>query len=59
MFNHSLHENPYHIAVIKERLTRHLTEAFADIRDEIAAAFSEHIPAPDNGSESACSVKFD
>ncbi|KAF7792532.1 hypothetical protein EIP86_003573 [Pleurotus ostreatoroseus] len=49
MFNHSLHENPYHIAVIKERLTRHLTEAFADIRDEIAAAFSEHIPAPDNG----------
>lgn len=44
-----VHENPYHIPVIREKLTRHIASVFPDIMDELALAFSEFIPAKADG----------
>ncbi|KAJ3543507.1 hypothetical protein NM688_g5847 [Phlebia brevispora] len=49
MFGHSLHSNPYHVAVVRQQLTRHLGTVFPDIRDEIVAAFGDNIPARSDG----------
>ncbi|KAK1231303.1 hypothetical protein PQX77_005583 [Marasmius sp. AFHP31] len=39
-----IHENPYHIDVVRGALTRNISARFDDVRDELKAAFDEYIP---------------
>ncbi|KAK1231304.1 hypothetical protein PQX77_005584 [Marasmius sp. AFHP31] len=39
-----IHENPYHIDVIRGTLTRNIGARFDDVRDELKTAFNEYIP---------------
>ncbi|KAK7047214.1 hypothetical protein VNI00_006880 [Paramarasmius palmivorus] len=43
-----IHTNPYHVEVIRTPLTRNINVRFDDIRDEIIAAFSDHITTQDH-----------
>uniref|UniRef100_A0A0W0EXE4 Cytochrome P450 n=1 Tax=Moniliophthora roreri TaxID=221103 RepID=A0A0W0EXE4_MONRR len=43
-----LDTNPYHIDIIRTPLTRNIGARFADIRDEIIAAFNDNIPIKEN-----------
>ncbi|EPQ50638.1 cytochrome P450 [Gloeophyllum trabeum ATCC 11539] len=40
----NIHENGYHIPIVRSQLTRSLTPLFPDVRDEIVAAFSDVVP---------------
>jgi hypothetical protein len=42
-----VHLDPYHVAVVRGLLTRHLGICFPDIYDEVVAAFSDLIPVTD------------
>jgi hypothetical protein len=39
-----VHLDPYHVAVVRVPLTRHLGICFPDIYDEVVTAFSDLIP---------------
>jgi len=39
--------NPYHIDVIRSPLTRSIGAGFADVHDEVKAAFANRIPVTD------------
>ena len=41
--------NPYHVHTIQSQLTRSLLACFGDVRDEIAQAFEDLIPAKADG----------
>ncbi len=51
MFGQVFHDNPYHIGVIRQQLTRHISATFPDIQDETELAFEELVPATTNGGE--------
>ncbi len=40
----SISADPYHLEVIGGALTRNIAACFADVQDEIRAAFIDHIP---------------
>ncbi|KAE9389794.1 cytochrome P450 [Gymnopus androsaceus JB14] len=40
--------NPYHVAVVRTPLTRNIATRFAEVRDEIVAAFADLIPAQED-----------
>ncbi|EMD42271.1 hypothetical protein CERSUDRAFT_110800 [Gelatoporia subvermispora B] len=42
-------EDPFHVEVIKEKLTRNLGNILPDVMDEIQHAFNEYIPAEGDG----------
>ena len=44
-----IHHNPYHVAVIRNHLTRQLVAVFPDIRDEIVLSFEELLPMSTDG----------
>ncbi|RDB20448.1 hypothetical protein Hypma_012416 [Hypsizygus marmoreus] len=39
-----IHRDPYHVATVRTPLTRNLAARFDDVQDEIAEAFTDHIP---------------
>ncbi|TFK68395.1 cytochrome P450 [Pluteus cervinus] len=41
-------EDPYHLSTVRTPLTRNLAARFAEVQDEITAAFSEFVPATDD-----------
>ncbi|KAI0059480.1 cytochrome P450 [Artomyces pyxidatus] len=43
-----VHHDPYHIPIIRSQLTRNLGKLFADVRDELVAAFNDQIPVQDD-----------
>jgi hypothetical protein len=38
---------PYHVPVVRTSLTRNIAARFAEIEDEITAAFGDYIPVTD------------
>ena len=42
-------EDPYHVHVVRERLTHTLPEYLPDVLDELMLAVSDHIPAHHGG----------
>lgn len=54
IFGPRLRENPYYATVIRNQLTKHLASTFADIQDEIAAGFTDCIPATADGDSVLC-----
>lgn len=52
-------EDPFHVEVIKEKLTRNLGNILPDVMDEIQHAFNEYIPAEGDGlCRSRCMAFF-
>ncbi|TFK70908.1 cytochrome P450 [Pluteus cervinus] len=43
-----LHDDLYHVVAVRNPLTRNLPARFSELQDEIAAAFSEYVPATDD-----------
>ncbi|TFK68396.1 cytochrome P450 [Pluteus cervinus] len=43
-----LQEDLYHVSTVRTPLTRNLAARFSEVQDEIAAAFSEFVPATDD-----------
>ncbi|PCH36973.1 cytochrome P450 [Wolfiporia cocos MD-104 SS10] len=41
----NVHNNPYHIPIVRSQLTRNIGALFSEICDEIVAAFDDEIPA--------------
>ncbi|ESK83522.1 cytochrome p450 [Moniliophthora roreri MCA 2997] len=52
----ALHNNPYHIEVIRTLLTRNIVPRFDDLRDEIVAAFNDNIPVKDHAVEAVHNI---
>lgn len=50
IFGHEVHEDPFHVGIIRDKLTRNLVSLFGDVYDEIGTAFHELIPANENGA---------
>lgn len=46
-------EDQFHVAVVRDKLTRSLQALCPDVLEEVSAAFQEHIPATDGKSTSA------
>ncbi|KAJ3712730.1 cytochrome P450 [Lentinula raphanica] len=40
--------HPYHVAIVRTPLTRHIATRFAEVRDEIVSTFAHHIPPRDD-----------
>jgi len=49
MIGPQIRSDPYHVSIVRAPLTRSLGARYEDIRDEIAASFSDMIPANGNG----------
>ncbi|PBK94064.1 cytochrome P450 [Armillaria gallica] len=49
--NRSIGADPYHAEVIRGALTRNIAACFADVQDEIRAAFIDHIPMTEDWIE--------
>ena len=43
------HENPYHVTVVRQHLTRQLATVFSDMHDELVTAFDELVPVGVHG----------
>jgi len=43
-----LHVDPYHVAVVRTQITRNIASRFSEVRDEIVAAFADHIPVQED-----------
>ncbi len=43
-FGRSNRLDPYHLDVVRGALTRNIASCFADVQDEIKAAFRDNIP---------------
>ena len=41
-------DDQFHVAVVRDKLTRNLAAVFPDVLDEVCAAFREYIPVPPN-----------
>ncbi|TFK66266.1 cytochrome P450 [Pluteus cervinus] len=41
-------EVPYHVGTVRTPLTRNLAHRFPEVQDEIAASFSDHVPAKED-----------
>nr|VWO96347.1 Uncharacterized protein [Ganoderma boninense] len=39
-------DDQFHVAVVRDKLTRNLTALYPDVLDEVCASFREYIPAP-------------
>lgn len=39
-------DDQFHVAVVRDKLTRNLAAVYPDVLDEVCAAFREYIPAP-------------
>lgn len=50
-------ENPYHVAMIRDKLTRALPAVLPDVVDELRLAVPEHIPAVSGGTFDMASYK--
>ncbi|KAH9895713.1 cytochrome P450 [Cubamyces lactineus] len=46
---HEAHSDPYHIDIVREKLTRNLPTVLPEIMDELAVAMHEYIPAKEDG----------
>jgi len=44
-----IHEDSYHLGVIRSQLTRNLNALFPELCEEVAAAFADEIPATTDG----------
>ncbi|OBZ73430.1 Ent-kaurene oxidase [Grifola frondosa] len=42
-FGPSVHDNPYHISILRSQLTRNLAEIFPEVHDEIVSSFTDAI----------------
>jgi len=42
--------NPYHISVVRGKLTRSIPELVPALHDEVVEAFSQHIPPTDGAT---------
>ncbi|KAI0654307.1 cytochrome P450 [Cubamyces menziesii] len=45
---HEAHHDPYHIDIVREKLTRNLPAVLPEIMDELTVAMHEYIPAKDD-----------
>ena len=45
-----LHLNPYHVPLVRARLTRNLEALYPEVRDEICAAFEDALGLEGNGA---------
>ncbi|KAJ8454435.1 hypothetical protein ONZ51_g13027 [Trametes cubensis] len=45
---HEAHRDPYHVNIVREKLTRNLPAILPDIMDELTVAVHEHIPMNDD-----------
>lgn len=48
-FGHRIHEDPFHVTIVRTQLTKHLSPVFGDMHDEIATAFGELVPEHGKG----------
>lgn len=46
----SIHNNTYHVAILKNQLTRGINTLFPEMRDELQAAFNDVIPVSNGNS---------
>ena len=46
-------DDQFHVAVVRDKLTRNLTALFPAVRDEVEAAFAEYIPPTDGASHTS------
>ncbi|KAM5542434.1 hypothetical protein V8D89_003893 [Ganoderma adspersum] len=44
-------DDQFHVAVVRDKLTRNLAAVYPDVLDEVCAAFREYIPAPAHEDE--------
>ena len=51
LFHPELHDDGFHIEVIRSHLTRNVMARFSDIQDEIAASFADALPTKGNGRD--------
>ena len=45
-----VHEDPYHVPILRQRMTHSIGLFFADMLDEMRAGFEKFVPEPDNDS---------
>ncbi|OCH88082.1 cytochrome P450 [Obba rivulosa] len=45
----AIHENAYHVPLVRSQLTRNIAAVFPGVRDEMVAAFNDVIPASSDG----------
>lgn len=57
LFDPEMHDDDFHVDVIKSHLTRNIAARFSDVQDEIAEACSEYIPTKGNGPYSRISLR--
>ena len=50
IFGHEFHTDPYHIDLIKEKLTRSLPAVLPDVVDELRSAIPQYIPTHGGGT---------
>lgn len=50
IFGDEIHHDPFHVGLIRDKLTRSLVPCFGDVYDEINAACREWIPATKDGT---------
>ena len=43
-------DDQFHVAVVRDKLTRNLAALFPDVLDEVQAAFAEYVPAKEDGT---------
>ena len=43
-------DDQFHVAVVRDKLTRNLAALYPDVLDEITVAFNEYIPAKEDGA---------
>lgn len=49
MFDHNVHDNPYHVTLIRSQLTRNIASLFGEIYDEIDQCFGDMVGANEKG----------
>lgn len=58
IFGHQVEENPYHITVVRQQLTKHLVSIFPDVLDEVTSSFNELIPIEAQDRKSSAVLDF-
>lgn len=48
-------DDPYHVDIIKEKLTRSVPAILPEVIDELTLAVPQHIPAKTDGASKLCS----
>lgn len=46
----SIHKNTYHVAILKNQLTRGINILFPEMKDELQSAFNDLVPSSDGNA---------